>query len=625
LASGAAAGGDTHRVPGGGNLQQAIDAARPGDTIALEPGAVYTGNFILPNKKGNEFLTITTAGADPLEGSRITPQAASSLAKIVAPNDSPAVSTADGAHHYRLSNLELHPAAGVYSYRVVALGSGTATTSEGLAHDIELDRLYIHGDPKVGGKRGVELNSAATVIRNCWISDFKSEVQDTQAIGGVNGPGPFLIVNNYLEGAAENIMFGGGIAKSPAMIPSDIVIRHNHLRKPPEWIGEVKPNGVEPRWWVKNLLEFKNGRRAVVEENLLENTWVGRDQSSFAILLTVRTENGAMPWAVVEDIRFERNIIRNSGSGVQILARDGRTGGRAARIRFRDNLFYDVDSRKWGKPDYYKQPRVAGWNGRSRMFQIQQGPPDVSIEHNTFIQAQGGDGGTWALYFDPNSDLGKLERFRFVDNIALWGATGGSTAEGSPAFEYHTPGVAFLKNVLAGRDAALYPAGNFFPASAGDIGFASAAKKDYRLAAGSPYKGAGTDGKDLGADIAAAEDALKELRFVTLAGEGGKDPAVIEAKSKGTLRVAILSSTAFAAPAMIDTASLTFGATGKERSLASCERRGEDVNRDGRPDLVCRFNAADTGLNGGETQAVLKGRTARNGLIEGSGKVRIVL
>ncbi len=48
-----AAGQTVRHVPAGGALQQAIDAAQPGDTITLEPGALYTGNFVLPNKTGN--------------------------------------------------------------------------------------------------------------------------------------------------------------------------------------------------------------------------------------------------------------------------------------------------------------------------------------------------------------------------------------------------------------------------------------------------------------------------------------------------------------------------------------------------------------------------------------------
>jgi hypothetical protein len=605
-------------VPAGGNLQQAIDAAQPGDTITLDPGAIYTGNFILRNKTGNAFVTITTAGTDPLEGTRITPQAASLLAKIVAPNDSPAISTEPGAHHYRLTNLELYAAAGVYSFRIVALGSGSATTVAQQASHIELDRLYIHGDPQAGGKRGVELNSAATVIKNCWISDFKSEFQDTQAICGFNGPGPFTIVNNYLEGGAENIMFGGGIGRSPDLIPSDIVIRHNHLRKPPEWMSEVKPNGIEPRWWVKNLLEFKNGRRALVEENLLENTWVGYDQSSYAILLTVRTEDRAMPWAVVEDITFLRNVVRNAGSGVQILGRDGNNGGRVSRIRFKDNLFYNIDSQTWGKPAYYTHPRVAGWNGRSLMFLVRHGPPDVSIEHNTFIQAQGGAGGTLAIFFDPNSMLGIADRFRFMDNIASWGVMGTDMAEGSPTLNHYTPNATFRNNALIGRNEDLYPARNFFPPTATAVGFTSMADINYRLAASSPYKSAGTDRKDLGADIDGAENALRDLRLVVIDIKPGENPTAINTKSNGKLPVAILSSRTFSAPDMVDTATLTFGATGRERSLAFCNRNGEDVNGDGRLDLVCHFNTEDTGLKTGGKQAVLKGRTMKNSLIEGS-------
>ncbi len=612
-------------VPDGGNLQQAIDIAQPGDTITLDPGAVYTGNFILRNKTGKAFVTITTAGADLLEGTRITPLEASMFAKIVAPNDSPAISTEPGAHHYRLANLELYAAAGVYSFRIVALGSGSATTVDGLASDIELNRLYIHGDPQVGSKRGVELNSASTVIKNCWISDFKSEFQDAQAICSINGPGPFTIVNNYLEGGAENIMFGGGIAQSPDLIPSDIVVRHNHLRKPPEWMSEMKPNGIEPRWWVKNLLEFKNGRRALVEENLLENTWVGFDQSSFAILLTVRTENRAMPWAVVEDITFTRNVVRNAGSGVQILGRDGANGGRVSRIRFKDNLFYNIDSQAWGKPAYYTHPRIAGWNGRSLMFQVLQGPPDVSIEHNTFIQAQGGAGGTWSLFFDPNTTLGLADGFRFIDNIVSWGVTGSGRPEGSPTLDFYTPNATFLKNALIGRNNDLYPAGNFFPPDSAAVGFTSTVGSNFQLAASSPYRDAGTDGRDLGADIPGASDALRVLRLVAInIKPGEKQPATINTKSKGKLPLAILSTRTFPAPAMVNTASLTFGSTGRERSLAFCNRNGEDVNGDGRLDLVCHFNTTETGLKTGDTQAVLMGRTVQNGLIEGSDEVRIV-
>ena len=40
----------TISVPAGGDLQAALDAAKPGDVITLEPGATYVGNFVLTNK-----------------------------------------------------------------------------------------------------------------------------------------------------------------------------------------------------------------------------------------------------------------------------------------------------------------------------------------------------------------------------------------------------------------------------------------------------------------------------------------------------------------------------------------------------------------------------------------------
>src|SRR5262249_3226038 len=96
-------------LPASGNLQAAINDAQPGDTIALEAGATYTGNFKLPAKSGNKFITIRT-GADaalPGEGARISPQHANLLAKIRSGSGSPAFETLAGAHHWRLQLLEI--------------------------------------------------------------------------------------------------------------------------------------------------------------------------------------------------------------------------------------------------------------------------------------------------------------------------------------------------------------------------------------------------------------------------------------------------------------------------------------------------------------------------------------
>src|SRR4051812_47913905 len=77
----ARAGAATIALGAGGNLQQAINNASAGDTIALAPGATFTGAFTLPVKSGNALITIRTAGDAglPGDGGRISPAHASAL------------------------------------------------------------------------------------------------------------------------------------------------------------------------------------------------------------------------------------------------------------------------------------------------------------------------------------------------------------------------------------------------------------------------------------------------------------------------------------------------------------------------------------------------------------------
>jgi hypothetical protein len=60
-------------------------------------------------------------------------------------------------------------------------------------HHLTLDRVYVHGRKDKGAKRGIALNNSGDAsIRGSWIDEVKSTTQDSQAICGWNGPGPFL-------------------------------------------------------------------------------------------------------------------------------------------------------------------------------------------------------------------------------------------------------------------------------------------------------------------------------------------------------------------------------------------------------------------------------------------------
>src|SRR5437762_1169635 len=113
-------------VPAGANLQEFIDRARPGDVLVLEPGATYVGNFVLPVKTGDQYITIRTAGDGdglPRAGQRVLPMHSARLAKLKSPNRQPVLKTAAGSHHWRLQLLEFMPTEGGAG-DIVTLGDG---------------------------------------------------------------------------------------------------------------------------------------------------------------------------------------------------------------------------------------------------------------------------------------------------------------------------------------------------------------------------------------------------------------------------------------------------------------------------------------------------------------------
>jgi hypothetical protein len=477
------------QLTAGANLQAALDSAAPGDVIELPPGATFTGNYVLPQKNGTASITIRTAQADgqPTANERVTPAHSPKLARIQSGNSQSALRTAPGARHWKLVLLEFGPNQGGVG-DIILLGDGSSAQSnlDRVPSDLVVDRCYIHGDPARGQKRGIALNSASTTVIGSYISDIKSASQDSQAIAGWNGPGPFLIENNYLEASGENFMLGGATPGINGVVPSDVVFRRNHVTRPASW----RTGG----WSVKNLFELKNARRVLVEGNLFETHWQGA-QAGYAIVFTPRGEGGAAPWAVVEDVTFRYNIVRNVAAVFNFLARDNNgASGPLRRVKIVDNLFYGVDR--------------AAWGGNGLFLQVGEGPAEISVEHNTIIQT----GNIITAYGGTRQAPSAADRFVFKDNIVLHnanGVIGTGLAVGNDTLSKYFPGAAFYRNVLAGGNASRYPSDNSFPAVdwLWDQ-FQNAAEHDYRLRPGSSLRQSGSDNRDVGVSYTALSEAL---------------------------------------------------------------------------------------------------------------------
>jgi hypothetical protein len=388
----------------------------------------------------------------------------------------PAIQTAPGAHHWTLMLLEI-AASGGYDVMLFGDGSNAQTQLSQVPHDLVVDRVYLHGDGVNGQKRGIALNSASTTITGSYVSEIKLEGQDSVGVGGWNGPGPFTITNNYIEAAAENVMFGGADPAIPNLVPADIVIAGNTLSKPIAWRSQ--------NWVTKNLLEFKNARRVTVVGNMLQYNWQG-GQSGYAILLTVRNQDGGCPWCQVDHITIEQNTVAHVAAGINILGYDYNYPSQQTNaIVIRNNLFADVDSQNWGGNGYFAL--ITGQ------------PRDITIDHNTIIS----DHGSGILQLDGPPIL----QFTFTNNMAKvndYGIIGTSHAPGNDSISAFLSASTISMNVFAGGNPGAYPAGNAFPTiEQFEAQFVSYATGDYRLITTSPWHGAGTDGLDLGAVVGA--------------------------------------------------------------------------------------------------------------------------
>jgi len=390
------------------------------------------------------------------------------MARLVASSGS-VVRTAPGAHHYRLIGLEIQPAEGVFLYNLVEIGSAE-TSLELVPHHVIIDRCFVHGDPRKGTRRGILLNAAHGAVIDSYVADIKEAGADSQAIAGWNGPGPFKIANNYLEGAGENVMFGGVDPSIRDLVPSDIEVLRNHMAKPLVW-KEGEPGYAGTAWTVKNLFELKNARRVRVEGNLFENNWV-QSQVGFAIVFTVRNQDGRAPWSVVEDVTFVNNVVRSSTSGINMLGRDNNyPSQRTKRIVIRNNRFFEIGGPRWG--------------GAGRLFQIIDGTESVVIDHNTAIHI----GAVIIAEGPPHRD------FVFTNNIV-----GTGIGTGLQTLDAVFPGAVVRRNVMVGGSSAQYPRDNFSVGSWEQVKFEDLRQGRLRLSDGSPFRRAGLDGADVGAD-----------------------------------------------------------------------------------------------------------------------------
>lgn len=497
------------QVPAGNatSLQSALNAAKCGDTIVLEAGSVYRGSFAIPNiGTCSGWVVVESSNAASLpSGTRVGPASVSDMATLSGVAISPVLQfKVAGIHNFRFIGLEIDCATGVcdaphdLDSGLVEIDGGLPSSASATPNDIIIDRCYVHGTPTQNIRSGIRANGTDIGVVDSYISEIHEASAatggDSQAIEDWNGAGPLLIQNNFLEAASENVMFGGAAANITGLIPSDITIVGNYFYKDLDWRGKAAPYN----WVIKNILEFKNAQRVLVQGNLFTNCWLGA-QKGQVVDVTPRSLSPT-GWETAADLTFTDNLLEHAAVGFVIADSDNNhvpTSQPPQRILIQNNVMTDINA-AW-----------AGGNGSGWALLIEELPGganpsnrtnwhDLIIDHNDAIDSDA------AIFLSGGTGPSAVPAgpIQITNNLFLNDVVGSGESAGNNSINFYLTQVTWSENALSGAANNNYPSGSFFPLLS-QIGFASysltnTSGTNYQLLSSSPFHNAGTDGNDLG-------------------------------------------------------------------------------------------------------------------------------
>jgi hypothetical protein len=145
------------------------------------------------------------------------------------------------------------------------------------------------------------------------------------------GAGPMKLANNYFDCASIGVLLGGAACAIADVAPSDVEVRGNHFVKDSAYKGYV----------AKNLFEVKDGRRVLLEGNMIERSWF-EAQSAMAMNLQSLTDEKNRD-VQATDITVRWNRVTQAGQCVTMSAR-GYNGiaSPMAKVQIEQNLCTEI-------------------------------------------------------------------------------------------------------------------------------------------------------------------------------------------------------------------------------------------------------------------------------------------
>jgi hypothetical protein len=201
------------------------------------------------------------------------------------------------------------------------------------------------------------------------------------------GPGPYMFVDNYVEGTGLPIHHddSGGIS----YFRHDYTYSRNYFYTPFShmWSSPVS-DGM--KYYTRQPLEWKSGWNIHISGNIFDGNWVEDNPDGVFIAMTSRNGSGpAADWNI-QDVLIENNTFEHGPGGIYgpAVVEGGSPyallTAPTPRLRVYNNLFWDMNSFLYNAGNY---PYAVGgiWQGGDSM-------EDEVFDHNTVVGNMGVEG-----------------------------------------------------------------------------------------------------------------------------------------------------------------------------------------------------------------------------------------
>lgn len=396
-------GGTTRFCHAGDNLQTAINACSPGDTLIVDQNTDF-GAVTLPARSDSGWIAIVSSGTLPAIGTRIAPADASRCFRITSPSG---VAGNDGTQGWYIRGMHMAPTGNtgaLIAFQGNPSAGGTHVSGETEVQRIILQHLLIDVPDSRNIRRGILANGRDIRLADSYLDGFHDGVfgagSDSQAWLAYNCTGVHRLENNYLSAASENLMYGGADSQSATYIPSDIEIIRNTFRKNPRW-DPSDPAFAGTVMVIKAGLEFKCAVRVLVEGNDISKCWLWAP-----FTLDWFNQDNTAPWSTLQDVMIRNNRVTGPTPKAFQVSSFLYPNAGAARLAFINNLVTGVAAISG---DNTSGSAVhLGWNSPNNLA------TDVTFLHNTVL------GCNRSTSFIENQTQGPIY-IRITSKYNVWG------------------------------------------------------------------------------------------------------------------------------------------------------------------------------------------------------------